>query len=139
MRPGRERTGPLCSHPLRGFGGRLLPFAPPPPDADAAVGGWRGHRGFSGHSTELALFQSGAPAGISLADVGGIVIMLKALDPDDYTWNHDAISATPEVPYLAYEEWDTAVVEHPQGFDVQIGGPADADCSADFGGPPQPN
>ena len=54
-------------------------------------------------------------------------------------YDSDDDGDTPEVPYLAYEEWDTDVVQHPQGFDVQIGATGDADCSVDFGGQPQRN
>ena len=77
------------------------------------------------------------PSEADLAEIGGIVVMLPALPV--YTWDHDGISSTPQVPYLAYDEWDTDVVQHPQGFDVQIGASADADCTVDFGGQPQRN
>ena len=77
------------------------------------------------------------PSEADLAEIGGIVVMLPALPT--YTWNHDGDNNTPQVPYLAYDEWDTDVVQHPQGFDVQIGASADADCSVDFGGQPQRN
>ena len=83
-------------------------------------------------ATALAL-----PTEADLAEVGGIVVMLPA--NQTYTWDHDGLSGTPEVPYLAFDEWDTDVVQHPHGFDVQIGGRSDADCSVDFGGQPQRN
>ena len=81
-------------------------------------------------ATEVAL-----PSQADLAEIGGIVVMLPATPT--YTWDHDGLSATPEVPYLAFDEWDPdKAIDHPQGFDVQLGGHADADCSVDFGGQP---
>ena len=72
------------------------------------------------------------------AGPGGIVIMLPAAPT--YTWDHDSDDNTPEVPCLAFDEWDPyKAIQHPQGFDVQIGRGADADCSVDFGGQPQRN
>ena len=78
------------------------------------------------------------PSQVDLAEVGGIVLMVPATPT--YTWDHDSDSNTPQVPYLAFDEWDLdRVFQHPQGFDAQMGGHADADCSVDFGGQPQRN
>ena len=80
----------------------------------------------------------------SLRDSGGSRVESATLTFSTAGHTHKPLTVhaarnTAEVPYLAYEEWDTDAVQHPQGFDVQIGGHADADCPVDFGGQPQRN